>query len=660
MPKTEKIDPQLHGPQILAPAGSKDSFLAALAAGADAVYCGLKRYSARMEAQNFSVQELASLTRLAHEKGTQVYVTVNTLVTPGELDEISGLLNRLNQTVHPDALILQDLAIVQLARRIGFKGELILSTLANVSFSRALQMVKRELGVDRVVLPRELNIDEIKAMAAACPEDLALEVFVHGALCYAVSGRCYWSSYLGGKSGLRGRCVQPCRRMYRQQDIAQRRFSCQDLSLDVLTKVLLTIPQIRNWKIEGRKKGPHYVFYTVKAYQMLRDHGRDPAAKKDALALLERSLGRTGTHYNFLPQRPQNPVHDSGRTASGLFVGKTQGGGRNPYLVPREALLAGDVLRIGYEDSRGHGIQKIQKYVPKKGRFHLKYSSKNAPPIGTPIFLIDRREKALDEMLKNLESEMTAQGVSSNPSQTPRVKISTRSVKRKSANELRVYRNLKKGKSSGRIGLWLDKDTRPAASSESTWWWLPPVIWPEDEATLYTAIKSIIKKRGHHFVLNAPWQSVFFKQPKEFNLWAGPFCNVSNPLAVDCLAALGFSGVIVGPELQREDLRLLPKQSSLPLGIVISANWPLCVARTVSPDTKLGIPFTSPKGEEAWIQKNDSNYWIYPNWMIDLTRHTEGLKSAGYSLLVSIEEPVPKMVTLKNRPGLWNWDKGLL
>ena len=428
----------------------------------------------------------------------------------------------------------------------------------------------------------------------------------------------------------------------------------------MLTKVLLTIPQIRNWKIEGRKKGPHYVFYTVKAYQMLRDHGRDPAAKKDALTLLERSLGRTGTHYNFLPQRPQNPVHDNGRTASGLFVGKTQGGGQNSYLVPREALLAGDVLRIGYEDSRGHGIQKIQKYVPKKGRFHLKLSSKNAPPKGTPIFLIDRREKALDEMLKNLESEMIEHRGPSDPSQTPRVKITTRSVKKKSIKELRVYRNLKKGRSTGRIGLWLDKDTRPTASLKSIWWWLPPVIWPEDEATLYAAIKSIIRKGGHHFVLNAPWQSVFFKQPKEFNLWAGPFCNVSNPLAVDCLAALGFSGVIVGPELQREDLRLLPRQSSLPLGIVISANWPLCVARTVSPDTKLGIPFTSPKGEEAWIQKNDSNYWIYPNWRVDLTRHTEELKSAGYSLLVSIEEPVPKKVTLKTRPGLWNWEKGLL
>jgi U32 family peptidase len=653
-----KIGPDLNKPQILAPAGNKDSFLAALAAGADAVYCGLKRYSARMEAQNFSVQELASLTRLAHEKGTHVYVTVNTLVTPRELDDINNLLNRLNQTVHPDALIIQDLGVVQLARRIGFEGELILSTLANVSFPEALQIVKRELGIDRVVMPRELNIDEIRAMAAACPEDLALEVFAHGALCYAVSGRCYWSSYLGGKSSLRGRCVQPCRRMYRQQDTAQRRFSCQDLSLDVLTKVLLTIPQIRNWKIEGRKKSPHYVFYTVKAYQLLRDHGKDPSAKKDALALLEQSLGRTGTHYNFLPQRPQNPVHESGRTASGLFVGNIQGGGRSPYLVPREPLLAEDVLRIGYEDSQGHGIQKIRRYVPKKGRFHFNFLSKNAPPRGTPVFLIDRREKALDEMLKNLESEMAEHSIPPSPVLAHRVKIMTRALKKKPAEELRVYRNPGKGGAAGRIGLWLDKDTPPA--TPNIWWWLPPVIWPEDETALYATLKSIIRKGGRHFVLNAPWQSAFFKQPKEFNLWAGPFCNISNPLAIECLADQGFSGIIVGPELQREDLLLLPGQSALPLGIVISANWPLCVARTVSPETTLGTPFTSPKGEQAWIQKNDSNYWIYPNWRIDLTRHTEDLKAAGYSLLVSIEELVPKNVTIKKRPGIWNWEKGLL
>jgi len=659
MPKIETTGPESTHPQILAPAGNRDAFLAALSAGTDAIYCGLKRYSARMEAKNFSLEELGSLTRLAHEKGVQVFVTVNTLVTPGELNDICGLLNRLNLSVQPDALIIQDLAVAQLARHVRYTGELILSTLANVSFAAALNLVQSRLGVHRVVMPRELTIDEIKAMAAACPKTLGLEIFVHGALCYAVSGRCYWSSYMGGKSGLRGRCVQPCRRLYRQSNLSQRSFSCQDLSLDVLTKVLLTIPQIRNWKIEGRKKGPHYVFYTVTAYRLLRDHPTDPQAKKEALALLDRSLGRIATHYHFLPQRPQNPVHESGKTASGLFMGNIQGS-RKPYLMPREALMAGDVLRIGYEDTSWHGIEKIRKYVPKKGRFYLTLRSTRTTPKGTPVFLIDRREKALEDMLRQLEAESTSPPSPPHPSQPPPVRMPEGNVNRKSVRELRVYRHGTRSEPAGRIGIWLSIHSLPDAPVKSVWWWLPPVIWPEDEASYQEAIASVIRGGGRHFVLNAPWQSVFFKKPKQIDLWAGPFCNISNPLAVDALDALGFSGVIVSPELKHDDFLLLPKQSPLPLGVVIAANWPLCVARSVSRNLKLDIPFASPKGEQAWITKNGENYWIYPNWMIDLSPHIEELKSAGYSLLVSIREPLPKAVKMKNRPGLWNWNKGLL
>jgi putative protease len=429
----------------------------------------------------------------------------------------------------------------------------------------------------------------------------------------------------------------------------------------VLTKVLLTIPQICNWKIEGRKKGPHYVFYTVTAYRLLRDHGRDPQAKKEALALLERSLGRTGTHYQFLPQRPQNPVHESGRTASGLFMGKVQGGGRKSYLIPREALMAGDVLRIGYEDTPGHGIEKIRKYVPRKGRFYFTLRPTKTPPNGTPVFLIDRREKALDDMLYLLESELSHHPPPRSP-QPPSVRMpkSTQTVKRKSIRQLRVYRHTTRTELKDRIGIWLSIDNPPEAFSKRIWWWLPPVLWPDEEDACETALISIIRGGGRHFVLNAPWQSVLFKNPKDFDLWAGPFCNVTNPLAINTLAEFGFSGVIASPELKRDDLLMLPQKSPLPLGVVVAANWPLCVARTVSRNMKLNIPFTSPKGEQAWVAKNDANYWIYPNWMIDLTTRTEELTSAGYSLLVSINEPLPKAVNIKKRPGLWNWHKGLL
>ncbi len=134
-------------------------------------------------------------------------------------------------------------------------------------------------------------------MAEACPKDLDLEIFVHGALCHCVSGRCYWSSYLGGKSGLRGRCVQPCRRLYTQgKQQSERLFSCSDLSLDVLTKPLLSMPKVAAWKIEGRKKGPHYVFYTVKAYQMLRDNPNDAKIKRLRTSLIRRLATNKSLH----------------------------------------------------------------------------------------------------------------------------------------------------------------------------------------------------------------------------------------------------------------------------------------------------------------------------------------------------------------------------
>ncbi|MDM8522910.1 peptidase U32 family protein [Desulfococcaceae bacterium HSG8] len=672
-------------PLILAPAGNKASFLSALAAGADAIYCGLKSFSARMEAKNFSVEELIPLVQLAHEKQKEVYITLNSLVKPDDLDPAGRLLDRLNRQVKPDAIIIQDLSLLQLVRQTEFSGDIHLSTLAAVSFPSALEMVRKIRGVNRIVLPRELNIDEIRAMAQACPRGQELEVFVHGALCYGISGRCYWSSYMGGKSGLRGRCVQPCRRLYQENfraDTTRKRkgkdarigtkerkgkrfFSCQDLSLDVLVKVLLSIPEIKVWKIEGRKKGPHYVFYTVKAYQMLRDQGNDPQMKKAAMGLLSRALGRPGTHYYFLPQRPQNPLNINAQTGSGLFIGKVKGEKQNPCLIPREELLPGDVLRIGYEDESWHSVQKITRYVPKNGRFNLKLSSRKQPSNGAPVFLTDRREKALNELLTRLERECK------DPPPAPdsdfhagKSKKGGIRLKRKQIpSELTVIRNPGKAKLKKQTGIWLSEIVNsrfPVLNSRFIWWWLPPVIWPEEEKKWKSLIDSALKKGARDFVLNAPWQMAFFGATKDLNFWAGPFCNLSNALAIRTIADFGFSGAVVSPELGRKDYLQLPEQSPLPLGIVISGNWPLCISRIFPENLKTGVPFTSPKGEQGWVSQYGSEVRIYPNWKLDISSEKEKLRKAGYRLFIDIIEPIPEKVKIKKRPGMWNWELDIL
>lgn len=650
-------------PEILAPAGNKDAFLAALAAGADAIYCGLTQFSARMKAKNFSIGELTNLIRLAHNMGTRVYVAINTLLKSDEIETVGALLKTLKEQTKLDGIIFQDLAVPEIARQAGFDGELHLSTLANVNQTAVLKKIVPELGVSRVVLPRELSIDEIKLMADACPNGLDLEVFVHGALCYGVSGRCYWSSFLGGKSGLRGRCVQPCRRLYRHKDNKARFFSCNDLSIDVLVKLLERIPKICCWKIEGRKKGPHYVYYTVLAYKMLRGHGKNPENKKAAQAILSQALGRKSSHYNFLGQRPWNPLNADQQTGSGLLVGKVLGGRQKPYLIPWQELFAGDLLRIGYEDLPGHSIIKITKYVPKKGRYYLKFPTATVRiNKDTPVFLVDRREKDLEKQLQVLQKQLdrfkpAKSNISGFSLKLPKIKRF-----KPAFNEMILQRKFVKNKASALTAIWLEQQTLSSSKKYRNmriWWWLPPVCHPHEEKKNRELVDAAQKSGHRNFVLNSPWQIAWFKAKKSLSLWAGPFCNIANPLAVNVLKSMGFKGVIISPELSKNDYQQLPEQSCLPLGIVIHGNWPLCISRILSDQLSTESDFASPKNEKAWVKKYGNNYWVYPNWKLDLTKEQQFLREAGYQLFVSMVEPTPRQVELKKRPGLWNWKIGL-
>lgn len=701
-------------PQILAPAGNRDSFLAALAAGADAVYCGLKRFSARMEAKNFSVEELALLTDFAHEKGVKVFVTLNSLIRTDELDALERTIDALIHHVSPDALIVQDLGVVTLAGKLGFRGDIHLSTLANLSFPDALKTVSSLPGVRRVVLPRELGIDEIRWMAESCPKGIGLEVFVHGALCYGVSGRCYWSSFLGGKSGLRGACVQPCRRRYTQEkrDVrgrAGRVFSCLDLSLDVLTKVLLEIPEIQGWKIEGRKKGPHYVYQTVSAYRLFRDHPKDGAARKQALELLENALGRPTTHYRFLDHRPQHPLSVVQQTGSGKRIGKIVGTPKKRFILTFETLEPGDTVRVGYEDDQFHSLLRIERLWIPGSRIPLSANASGFLKLDIPVFLTDRRQRRLESILQAMRGELLGKTapafpesrlVSSEtvPDRKPERAVSamrrSHSTVRVQTSEITVYRSMpERLPRHAETGYWLSTDQVPRAPRH-VWIWLPPVVWPKDAELWRACTDSLVKNGYRRFVLNMPYQIEWFRgkrmvgKPKkdrirndndskgaladggnsrrvsprdgDLELWAGPFCNAANPLAISMLKQMGFSGVIVSPELGQSDYLVLPERSSLPLGIVLSGFWPLSISRIAPESMHAEEPILSPKGEVCFLKHVNQTVWVYPNWELHLEAHRKTLEKAGYRMFLHLKELIPKGIVLKKRPGLWNWENGLL
>lgn len=245
--------------EILAPAGGQEQLFAAVRCGADAVYLGAKGFNARQNAENFAQASLSQAVSYCHARNVRVYVTLNTLVTDDELPALYETLREIAQS-GADAVIVQDLSVARLVSDRCPGVELHASTqmtIHNASGARLLE----SLGFSRVVLSRELTIAEIRAIAQST--SLSLEVFVHGALCMSASGACYLSSMLGGRSGNRGLCAQPCRLDFRAGERAYA-LSLKDLS--ALSHVeALRGAGVSSLKIEGRMKRPEYVAAAVTA-----------------------------------------------------------------------------------------------------------------------------------------------------------------------------------------------------------------------------------------------------------------------------------------------------------------------------------------------------------------------------------------------------------
>ncbi|MEW5734705.1 MAG: peptidase U32 family protein [Thermodesulfobacteriota bacterium] len=653
-----------HRPEILAPAGDPSCLLAAVAAGTDAVYLGLKHFSARMQAKNFSIAELSRLSGLCAEKGVRLYVAMNVMAKPGEPADAGRLVDKLARFVRPSALIVSDLGVAAVARQAGYEGEIHLSTLGCATHPAALEPA-RSLGFSRVILPRELSEDEVRLCAAACPEGLGLEVFVHGALCYGVSGRCYWSSMMGGKSGLRGRCVQPCRRVYSQGEKAARFFSCMDLGLEDSTRTLLSIPQVVSWKIEGRKKGPHYVYHVTRAYRLLRDHPGDPSAAAEAGELLRLSLGRVGTRYRFPADAPENPVAISRHTGSGLYVGKVESGrGGLVTIATNLDLSPGDLLRVGFEDLAGHALLPVSKKTPK-GRITFSMQEE-APSKGSPVFLIDRRTPEITGRINSLSRELERFPASDVKASTfapdlPRPPASPGKPQRILLGK--PDRNAAQPKGSFITAIWLSSgagDRLSQSQAASAIFVLPPVIWPRDEQKFRAVISAVRRKGGRRFMLNAPWQTGLFdkKRKGEFFL-AGPFCNVGNGLAAQMLQSLGFDAAVASAELSREDYLKLPSQSPIPLGVVIRGFWPLSVSRIVSSALVKQKPFASPRKETAAVIGVGPDTWVFSDRPLDLSGHENELARAGYRYFLHLHYPAPGLAA-PPRPFPANWNLKLL
>ena len=337
----------VHTPQkieLLAPAGSLEAFFAAMEFGADAVYVGLKEFSARAKAKNVNRDELERMVGYAHARHRKVFLTLNTLVKEKELSHLIDVLATV-EAIGVDAVILQDMGVWRLAKR-HFPGiELHASTQLTIHNAAGVKMAER-LGFSRAVLARELSLKEISVIKSKT--NLALEHFIHGAHCFSLSGQCSFSSWLGGLSGNRGRCAQPCRRRYHHKGKDGYYFSPNDLSAIELLPELADAGVI-SFKIEGRMKSAEYVAKVVEAYRTVLDASESEfsTAIVTAKELLKDSFGRQPTH-GFLPgNTPTNIVNPSVHGATGRLIGSvTQSQGGLLTFVSRDPIHLGDRIRI--------------------------------------------------------------------------------------------------------------------------------------------------------------------------------------------------------------------------------------------------------------------------------------------------------------------------
>jgi len=310
--------------ELLAPAGDFPMLVTAVKAGAEAVYFGLKEFSMRYAAKNFTIKDLGKIEKICKPRNIKRYLTLNVIIYDNEIKKIDKILRKIKNKV--DAIICWDLSVIQLCRK--YKIPFHVSTQASVSNIKSAQFYKN-LGAERIILARELNLKQIKKISKI----IDVECFIHGALCVSVSGRCFTSQFLFNKSANRGQCIHPCRRSYIVKDKQEgyeleiqndKIFSAKDLcTLPFIDK--LKKAGIKTFKIEGRNRDSRYVDTVVRVYRKALDKKLTKAEIRQGIDELKKvyNKGFSSGFYLAIPT-PDDfaKIEHSAATEKKHFVGK--------------------------------------------------------------------------------------------------------------------------------------------------------------------------------------------------------------------------------------------------------------------------------------------------------------------------------------------------
>ena len=381
-------------PELLAPAGSLDAVRAAIANGANSVYLGVERFNARDEGAQLTFEELEQACAMARSRGVRVYLTLNVLIKPGELEDALSLLgDAIDRGV--SAVIAQDLGFIRLVQKVYPGFEIHGSTQMTVHDVSGAKLV-RDLGIERIVMARENTLNDLRSVKAEVP-GLGLESFVHGALCISYSGQCLMSGMISERSANRGSCAQSCRKDYLLTDVTSgdtldRGFliSARDLAAHDVLPDLADIG-IECVKIEGRKKKPEYVAVAVDAYRGFLDRvaeGNTAQASPEEVQPLVQIYSRGFTTGMYVGRGGRNYVTRSQPDNRGTELGAVVGWERGELVVEvSEPIRAGDGL--GFEPppgstsaAMGFAVESVRTLAVRHGIHRQALRARTRVPVG--------------------------------------------------------------------------------------------------------------------------------------------------------------------------------------------------------------------------------------------------------------------------------------
>lgn len=663
-----------HKPELLAPAGNIESFFAAVENGADAVYLGLKKFSARATASNFTLEEFATIIPFARQRGIRVYAALNSQIAGPELPELLDTLQALS-ALKPDALIVQDAALFHLARN-HFPGiKLHASTLAAAHNSAGVNALEH-MGAGRVVLARELSLAEIELVCSNTKAEL--EIFVHGALCYSWSGLCLTSSYRGGRSGIRGECVQPCRLRFRQGKKEGFFLSCNDLCALPLLPDLKKL-RLAGFKIEGRMKPAPYIGQVVKAYRMVMDAApgdEEQQALKAAFELLARSPSRhlTSGHLREGTSSEILSPHRSG--SSGIWIGTVKSVSEGRALLDlRHGLETGDRLRPESSGGKEQGAftatalfdreaSRISR-AERGARISIVCPAGVSP--GDRLFKVGTKSEAPALIWKKIRGEVRSTtrfkarfpnrdkvigelrlGAGAGKETGPRdaggknreilfVKVSSTDELVEGFQSPAAFVLLAGGRTNlERVAKQRFSDVQMRKIGLS----LPPILTEEKDIPYYRAAVSWFVKKGFRtWEVNNWGHFDFFPDLTGLRLIAGSRLNLRNEAALAQARELGCSMSALSLEITAGELEALGQGRFGPKTIITLYSWPPLFTSRLVPELAQDKPFFTPRQDVYHLTKRAGNVFIYADRPVSLLEELPALRSQGFRhFLIDVSE----------------------